>query len=60
MTRCDRSVCENCTCGKQRVVLADNANFAPIKKPKRTIRRDPRAAAIRLEQRFKESMQILS
>lgn len=60
MTRCDRRVCDNCTCGKQRVVLADNANFAPVKKPKRTIRRDPRAAAIRLEQRFNESMKILS
>jgi len=60
MTRCDHTVCVNCTCGKHRVLLADNANFAPIKKPKRIVRRDPRAAAVRLENRFKESMQILS
>lgn len=64
MKRCENNVCENCTCGRRVRVAVDsvagNANFAPAKKPQRVIRRDVREAAVRLEQRFKETMKILA
>lgn len=64
MIRCDHNVCKNCNCGRGRGRNVDgvvgNANFAPVEKPKRVLRRDAREAAIRLEQRFKETMKILA
>ena len=60
MTRCNHTICENCNCGRKNVLLADNSNFAPVERPKRIVRRDPSEVALRLERRFKETMQILS
>lgn len=64
MILCGHHVCENCNCGRAvgRNVdaIVGNANFAPVAKPKKIVRRDPRESAIRLEQRFKETMKILA
>lgn len=70
MTTCKQNTCANCNCWRRytmRVANANanafrvaNANFGPSQKPKKVVRRDPLKAAILIEQRFKESMQILS
>ncbi|MBY6141135.1 hypothetical protein KUV26_16990 [Leisingera daeponensis] len=60
MNTCKHMGCRNCNCGRFSAHRVANANFAPKQKPKKVVRRDPLKAAAQIEQRFKETMQILS
>lgn len=66
MSECRSNNCENCTCGRRyggsRSVcdFAANANFAPIERPKRLVRRDPFKAVDSIAKRFEETLNILS
>ncbi|GHG96930.1 hypothetical protein GCM10010961_31560 [Pseudodonghicola xiamenensis] len=61
---CRVGKCEKCTCGflqasSIRMSVA-NANFAPVKRPEKLVRRSAKEAALRNRERFKETLDILS
>jgi hypothetical protein len=66
MTNKCNSVCENCTCNRRYFsvssfsVFAANSSYAPSKKPIKAVRRDPFKAILDLQERYNESMNILS
>ena len=62
MSWCGIKACDGCSCWRQFVSfqassVSANVNSAPKVRPKKIVRRNPREAAMRLEERFRESMQ---
>lgn len=61
---CHIGKCKDCNCGRTHdrsyQAFPANGNFKPVSRPKRLVRRTPKDAAIRNQERFKETLDILS